>query len=378
MGLQELPPALGCRFSSFALLLCLFVVVASAQAQQQNTYYVFNGKTVEIADDNPTYANYMQWQVWLYERGVRIPLHAAGLQYSRWGLIEGMSAASVMEQLKGSQSFEEAYLAFFGSGSWGRHTFFNPVGPIAVTDQAIETEPSALEKLYQLRGLSDRVSKLITVVQPSLENNESEGLDSPVKEYFDQIRDVLEQARKLHSQLARLHPQLRFISSQIAQTKPVIAQAENNVPKITAALPSVNLPTSKVWMSHAENAGSDGTIEVAITETASGVSVQQTWMGGDGSMTGTVILTTIPYGDIGNIDLEPPSRIDDNTWTVRIRSARAPFPQTVNSPQRKTARATFPAVNYTTTESATYFVFVSSAEAQDAYAYFLYHKQVGR
>ena len=34
---------------------------------------------------------------------------------------------------------------------------------------------------------------------------------------------------------------------------------------------------------------------------ASGVSVQQTWTGGDGSMTGTVIVTMIPYSDIGKI-----------------------------------------------------------------------------
>lgn len=50
----------------------------------------------------------------------------------------------------------------------------------------------------------------------------------------------------------------------------------------------------------------------------------------------------------------------------------------LTAPQRKTARATFPAVNYATTESAAYFVFLNSAEAQNAYAYFLYHKHVGR
>ena len=41
-------------------------------------------------------------------------------------------------------------------------------------------------------------------------------------------------------------------------------------------------------------------------------------------------------------------------------------------------RATFPAVNYATTESSAYLVFLNSAEAQDASAYFLYHKRLGR
>src|SRR5258707_7786840 len=144
----------------FALILfCMFVVVASAQAQQQNTYYVFNGKTLEIAHDNPVHVYYMRWQVWLFQQGVHIPHHSAGLQYSRWGLMEGTSAAAVMKQLKASQNFQEAYLSFFGPGSWGRYTFLNPLGPIAVADQATETQPAALEEFYQLRRLDGRDRK---------------------------------------------------------------------------------------------------------------------------------------------------------------------------------------------------------------------------
>ena len=131
-------------------------------------------------------------------------------------------------------------------------------------------------------------------------------------------------------------------------------------------------------MSHAEGAGSDGTVQVEVRETGSGVSVQQTWTGGDGSMTGTVIVTAIPYADIGKIDFEPPTRNADDRWTVRIQSATNPFSQTVDSPERKTARRTFPAVHDATTENSAYFVFRNSPEAQDAYAYFLYHKQLGR
>ena len=157
-----------------------------------------------------------------------------------------------------------------------------------------------------------------------------------------------------------------------------MAQAENGVPKITAVLPSVRLPTSKAWMSHAEKAGSDGTVQVDVAETGSGVSVQKTWTGGDGSMTGTVIITMIPYADIGQIDVESPTVKGDDTWAVRVQSTSTPFPQTVDSPERKTARGTFPAVHDATTENSTYFVFRNSGEAQEAYAYFLYHKQLGR
>ena len=360
------------------ILVCLFAAVSSARAQQQNLQYVYNGTILQAVEEDPALVRYTQWQVWLYEEGVRIPRYTAGLQYSRWGLMEGNSAEDVMKQLQASQSFEAAYLKFFGSGAWGRYSFFNPVGPIAVTDRALEDQPAMLGKFYQLRWLHERVNRLMGAVAPSLENNQSEGPTSPVKEYFDQIRDVLQRVSKLQSQLSHARPQLRFIESGIAQTKAQVAQAETSIPKITAVLPSVRLPTSKAWMSHSGEAGSDGTVQVEVGETGSGVSIQQTWTGGDGSMTGTVIVTVIPYADIGKIDCEPPTRNGDDTWTVRIQSATTPFPQTVDSPLRKTARGAFPAVHDRTTESSAYFVFRNSGEAQDACAYFLYHKQLGR
>jgi ligand-binding SRPBCC domain-containing protein len=364
--------------SSLIFSLCLFAAVVSTRAQQPSPHYVYNGRILQVVDEDSALAKYQRWQVWLYEEGVRIPRYTAGLQYSRWGLIEGTSAENAMKQLQALQSFEAAYLRFFGSGTWGRYTFFNPVGPIAVLDPALEDQPAALEKRYQLRWLQERVNTLILAATPSLENNQSQGPTSPVEGYFEQIRDSLRRVSKLHRQLSRYRPQLRFIESGIVQAKTQVTQAESDMSKITAVLPTVKLPTRKTWMSHAEKAGSDGTVHVDVAETGSGVSVQQTWTGGDGSMTGTVIITKIPYADIGKIDFEPPTGHGDDTWTVRVQSASTPFPQTVDSPERKTARGRFPAVHDASTENSTYFVFQDSRQAQDAYAYFLYHKQLGR
>jgi hypothetical protein len=363
------------RFGAFLIFLFLFSAAPCAQAQ--STFYVFSDNSLEIRYGNPA-ANYTRWQVWLFQEGVRLPHHTVGLQYSRWGLIEGTSAASVMQRLRAFQNFEEAYLNFFGPNTWGRYTFSNPLGPIAVAGRAIEIQPGVLEKRYQLAGLDDRLNRLIALVRPSLENNESESLNSPVKEYFDQIRHALEQVIRSYSQLARIQPRLHFIELEIAQTQPPIVQAEKLVPKIFTVLPSVKLPADRSWMSQTQKAGSDGTIEVIISEIGSGVSVQQTWTGGDGSMTGTVIVTTIPYNEIGNIDLVSPASLADPLWIVRVHEARDPFAQKIDSPPRRTIRRAFPAVHLTTTESSVYFVFHNSAEAQDALAYFLYHKQLGR
>ena len=367
------------KLSSFVFNICLLLLAPalSARAQPQHPQYVYDGKILKVANEDFSQVKYSRWQVWLYEEDVRIPHYTVGMQYSRWGLIEGNSAENVVEQLRASQNFEAAFLKFFGPGAWGRYTFFNPVGPIAVTDRALEDRP-ALEKLYQFRWLHERVNKLIRAATPSLENNQRQDPSFPVEGYFDQIRDALQRVSKLQSQLSRNRPQIRFIEIGIVQAKTQVAQAENDLPKITAVLPSVKLPTSKTWMSYAERAGSDGTIQVDVAETESAVLVQQVWTGGDGTMTGTVIITMIAYADIGKIDFEPPGGKGDETWTVRIQSATTPFPQTVDSPERKTARRTLPGVHYATTENSTYFVFRNSGDAHDAYAYFLYHKQLGR
>jgi hypothetical protein len=364
--------------SFFVLAFYALAAAATANAQQQQAHYVFNGATLEVADGTHAFAKYGRWQIWLYQGGVRIPHYAAGLEYSRWGLMEGGSSESVKEQLRNAQRFEEVYLTFFGAGTWGRYTFSNPLGPIAVMGEAIENDPTALETRYQLDGLRGRVNRLIVSAQPSLENNEGEGPSSPHKEYFDQIRDALQQVSKLYSQLARPHHEAHYISEVIARTDKAVTQAGKILQNITASLPSVKLPVSTTWMFHTEGAGRDGTIHVEVRETGSVASVQQTWTGGDGSMTGTVTVTTIPFDDIGKIELEPPLEKGYEMWTVSVQSSRNLFPETMSSPVRSAPKRVLPSVNLTTTRSLVYFTFRNFAEAQDAYAYFLYHKQRGR
>ena len=366
------------RSSSCILCVYLFLTVISARAQEQKPHYVYNGTTLRVMDEDLATAKYNHWEIWLYREGVRIPHSATGLQYSRWGLIEGGSAESVIKELRDAQSFEEVYLSFFGPGTWGRYTFSNPLGPIAVSDRAIENETTDLEPPYRLDEVRGRVDRLIVNAQPSLEKNDSEGPSSPHKEYFDQIRDALQRVSKLYNLLAHAPEQVHYVTEETTRIGKVVRQAENDLPKITASLPTVKLPTNTTWMFQTERAGSDGTIQVEVTERGSGVSVQQTWTGGDGSMAGTVTVTTIPFDDIGKVELRPRMEKGDETWTVFVESGRSFFPETMTSPLRKTLKRVLPAVNLTSERSFVYFAFRNPAEAQDAYAYFLYHQELGR
>jgi hypothetical protein len=49
------------------LFLSLFFAFQPSQAQQQNTYYVYNGTTLEAMFNNPANAHSTHWQIWLYQ-----------------------------------------------------------------------------------------------------------------------------------------------------------------------------------------------------------------------------------------------------------------------------------------------------------------------
>src|SRR5262245_4688734 len=132
----------------YVLTFYLFAAVVPARAQQHP--YIYDGETLHAPNDIHTYAKYRQWLVCFYQSGVRIPHNAVGPQYSSWGLMEGGSPESVVRELRAAQSFEAMYSRFFGPGTWGRYTFSNPLGPIAITGHALENDTTALDMRYQL------------------------------------------------------------------------------------------------------------------------------------------------------------------------------------------------------------------------------------
>jgi hypothetical protein len=363
------------RYSFVSLVFLMLMDLIGGRAQSQTIYYVYDGATLQVLGESAANTHYAHWQIWLYEQPAHVVHYTSSLPYSHWGLIEGASAESVKQQLEVFRGFEQAYLNFFGPGSWGRYTYYYAVGPIAITDQAFEKGSFAP---ISHADLNYRLMALVNTVQPSLENNVNEGPNFPVREYLDQIRDLLNQTARLYSQVNNIRPQPHLIDGEILSIRTAVAQAEKDVPKLTSILPSVRLPTSGAWMSHTEWAGSDGTTQVAISETGSGVAVEQSWTGGDGSMAGTFVLTIIPYKDVGSVQLQPPMRDDDDRWTVRLQSVGNRFTEVLTSPERKTATKTLRAVNYTSTNTSVYLAFFNSTDAKDAYSYFLYHKQLGR
>jgi hypothetical protein len=343
-------------------------------APQQLSYYVRNGDALQTVQGNPAGAAYTGWQVWLYPQKVRVSPSGLGLVYTRWGVLQAASARAVMEQLAAYQQFEGAYGSFFGADSWGRLTFSYPIGPVAVQDQEQGDDPFSLHAKIDL--LDQRVRVLVEGLRPSLTNGDRSQATAPVQNCLKQVRSSMQDIARFHDRLSRLPGQQNYLSQELALITPGVTRAESESQSVTAAMPTVRLPASNDWMSHSERAGRDGTIEVKVTEMGSSVWIQQHWEGGDGSMSGTRIITIVPYQDIGKLDVEGPRIGNGQRWTLLIQPINANgFPQSVTSPERTTATRTYRAVNLKTSEEFVYLEFSSPTDAQEAYAFFLYHKE---
>jgi hypothetical protein len=334
---------------------------------------VRNGDALQIVNGDPARENCAEWQVWLFPKSVQTSRSDVGLAYARWGVIEGPSAKAVTEQLETSQEFEREYRSFFGANAWGGFGFAYSVGPIAVMERG-QTNDLLQSKIDLLnRQLESVVSKL----HRSLVNGERN--QAPlVQQYFEQVRKSMQDVARFYDKLSRLPRERTYLNQVLAILAPGVNQAEDALPKVTAILPTVKLPVSKDWMIHNETGGSDGTINVTVKEIDSSSWVQQSWTGGDGSMTGTKVITIVPYQDIGSLDISIRHWGNNPRWTLCIHPVNSKrFLQSVTSPERHTAKRTYPAVDLRTTEGSIYLDFSNPSDAQDAYAFFLHHKERG-
>jgi hypothetical protein len=352
---------------------------ASAGTPQQDSYssyYVWNGKTLEAVNGDPAGGHYADWQVWLYPKSMRVTGSSSGLAYARWGSMHGPSARAVMKQLEVYQQFERAYTNFFGANSWGRFSFSNPVGPVAVSEQQQTDDPNSLH--WKVDLLNQRLESVVPELRSSLVNGEGNEAPALVQQYFERVRNSMQDVARFYDKLSRLPAERNYLSQQLARLAPGVDQAEGAIRNVTAILPTVKLPVDKDWMKQTEFAGRDGTINVTVTEIGSSAWVQQSWTGGDGSMAGTKIITIVPYQDIGTLDVWMPHLGNDERWTLHIQPAnRNGFLQSVTSPERVTSKRTYPAVNLKTSGESVYLEFSDSRQAHEAYAFFLYHKERG-
>ena len=345
-------------------------------AQQAGSYYVASGTALKLAEGDPARASYANWQVWFYPHDVNVSRYGGALAYARWGVIHAYSPRAVMEQLAALQQFERAYNGLFGASAWGSLTFLHPIGPIAVADSAPAKWSPTIASGADV--LNQRLASLVQALLPSLENGEQGDAALLVRSDLEQVRNCLVSVDRFYDKLFRLQGENSYLAQQLSHLTPDVKQAEGILPSVRAALPSVKLPTSKHWMSQTAVEGSDGTVAVTVREAGSAAVVSKSWAGGDGSMTGTVIQTVVPYSDIGDLHVWVPPWIGQQRWMLRIQSANQNgFSQSMTSPERKTAKHTYSPVNLNTTDSSVYLEFSNPMDAQNAYTFFLYHSQRG-
>ena len=348
---------------------------AQAQTSRDSHSYTYDGTSLKPADGAADRAP-ASWQIWLYSVAVNESRYGASLPYARWGVIEGASAARVTEKLENLQRFEREYTRVFGAGAWGQYTFAHPVGPIAVAENAAPKETAPLlSDLYSLEGT---IVSVADALEPSLRNVSGREEASQVRQYFDQVRTSLQGVSRFCDQASRLRDQPAFLNQLLKDLKVSVRRAEDAGPQVRAVLPNVKLPARTSWMSHTEQEGREGTLAVTVAEAEAGdaASVRQVWSGGDGSMTGTDVVTIVPYQNIGAISVWPQTAGLGVGWVVQIEASDLRgFAQRFTSPERVTATRTFAAVDLETSERFVFLTFSAPDEAQDAYTFFLYHQE---
>jgi hypothetical protein len=355
-----------------SVIATLFCCAASAHGGPAGVYYVNSGTVVKAVDGDPVRASYTEWQVWLYPRAASVSRYGGVLFYGRWGVVHAHSARAVMDELVALQEYEKAYKSFFGPDSWGRFTFSYPIGPIAV---ASKDAPAVTSDADLLTG---RLTHLVQAVMPSLRNGQPGNAPRSAEAYFEQLRDSLASIARFYDKAFRLPNQNSYLTRQFSQLPSTVSQLESLLPELRAALPSVALPANKDWMSQTARQGSDGTLAMTVKEADAGVVVRQSWSGGDGKMSGTIVQTFIRYRDIGNLKVWLPLWAGQQRWTLHIEAAnQRGFPQSLTSPERKTPQRTYAPVNLTTSESSIYLEFSNPSDAQNAYTFFLYHSERG-
>lgn len=247
------------------VLLLLFFALTMAKGQDQTTYYVYDGTTLQTVHDDPARATYTNWQIWLFKKDGFMGSYTGST--GSWGSIEGKSAQSVMKQLKAEQNFEKVYERWCNC-EWGADTFFNPRGPVAVIGRAIEHRPVALQKLDEIEKLYERASKVAELVQAALAKQRV--LDSiPLKEYVDSVKNALDRANTLHGLMNHfIEPDLAYINQELVKTTEAVSQAEQIAPKLVAGMvPGVNPSNDTSWSGKAFTDSSTGVTSTGVNPT---------------------------------------------------------------------------------------------------------------
>jgi hypothetical protein len=165
--------------------------VMQAESEYQNNYFVYDGSVATRIEGDAAQTNYKQWRVWLFKKNAM----AANRPEGSWGTISGNSAADVMKKLKASQEFEKQYERWCAC-TWGQDTFFNSVGPIAITEFMYE-----LKTVHQLKEASDAYEQ-VTALMDNAERifDQIKGLqitDSGIREYANHIKAAVEKIDRL-------------------------------------------------------------------------------------------------------------------------------------------------------------------------------------
>jgi hypothetical protein len=190
--------------AKLALLAGVLSLSTAAMALQsgasgQSYYYVFDGNSLSLVQQDPTNVSAPKWAAFFFLKGRSTAIS------NRWGMSEKNTPADVLKSVESSQQFERSYEKWCGC-DWGEETFFNVIAPVAMMDTGkVALDPLKVQLLNKTNEAWDNVQELMEQYNQAAELSGGETLrkvvTGPVAEYFKNVHNAIDEYKSTYEKI---------------------------------------------------------------------------------------------------------------------------------------------------------------------------------
>jgi len=225
------------RLVAVFLAICTFAVRAVGQAP---AYFLWDGRQLTPAYNDPAEANVTEWRIWLFKKNQE---QRTGQQ---WGAISADTLSAVQDKLLKAQKFEDRYERWCKC-DYGSATHKNPSAPIAVTEPARASRAaSAMKDLRdRLESVHDAYEAFAAARDMASEAS-APSLPS-LGEFMSKLKDAHETAAEIdHTLSSATASALTSVGDQLDRLTHQIESSHDAYQRAKRAA----LPPSLGWASH--------------------------------------------------------------------------------------------------------------------------------
>jgi hypothetical protein len=214
-----------------------------AQGSPQNFYYVFDGQSLTLVQQDPTNVSAPKWAAFFFLKGRSTAIS------NRWGMSEKSTPADVMKSVESSQDFERSYEKWCGC-DWGEETFFNEIAPVAMVDSGkVAVDPLKIQLLNKTNDTWDEAQELMEQYNQAAELSGGEPLpkitSGPIAEYLKNIHAVIDQYKSTYEKITQYSDSaLQSLQNSVDAFAASVSRIEKTAPQTLQALKQKTVATA--------------------------------------------------------------------------------------------------------------------------------------